>query len=776
MASIVLGVAGAVIGSFFGVPGIGWSIGSAIGGQMTSQDTPTVTQEGPRIGDLRVQQSSWGNMIPVIYGVSRVSGNGIWATNFKETKHSQTVSSGSGGGKGGQGGGSKTTQITYTYSVSFAMAICKGPIVGIRRIWANGEVIYNIDSTVSDIATDTASAALASTFHIYTGSETQLPDSWIEADKGIGNVPAYRGMAYIVFNDFQLEKYGNRIPQLEFEVVTAGTISGGKISSSTVPLSYILTDICAIGKVTSVDASNLSDVPIRGYALSRPTSVAQNILPLQKVYLFDIGYTDNTIKFLHRAAVISYNIPFDSLIHDSINIARANENSLLNKVTLEYVNIDTGYNVAVESVVRLISNASQTLTEATTLAINPTEAAQAADTILYLVHIQRNLITFHTTLQYSDLEPLDLVYINTITGKYLVKITKKLVDLGIIKFEGVSEVEEVYTSNAQGNYANNYTADLIISTPVTTLSLMDIPLISPTDDDNYTVYSAFSTDTATNWYGAELLRANISGTFEKIAESRNRSIVGISSTVLSPWIGGNMLDISNSFRVNIGTTGTLSSCTYDNLLLGTNICLLGQEILQFKDAILISPGIYELSNLLRYRRGTEYLSSTTHSIGEQFILCDQSILSNTDNLLYRNTIEYYKGASFGTDIYYANQVSFTNTGNSCRPFAPTQLVGIIQPTQDIQINWVRCARINTEWTNYTEVPLDEPVELYDIEVLNGTSIVRTILSNSLTNYLYTASMQSADFGTNSGNTINIKVYQISSRVGRGIPAITTITT
>src|SRR5690606_2777857 len=35
---------------------------------------------------------------------------------------------------------------------------------------------------------------------------------------GAGNAPAYRGTAYIVFDNLPLEKFGNRIPQLSFEI------------------------------------------------------------------------------------------------------------------------------------------------------------------------------------------------------------------------------------------------------------------------------------------------------------------------------------------------------------------------------------------------------------------------------------------------------------------------------------------------------------------------------------------------------------------------------
>ena len=51
-------------------------------------------------------------------------------------------------------------------------------------------------------------------FELYLGTEDQLPDPTIESYEGVGTAtcPAYRGLAYIVFHDFQLEKYGNRIP------------------------------------------------------------------------------------------------------------------------------------------------------------------------------------------------------------------------------------------------------------------------------------------------------------------------------------------------------------------------------------------------------------------------------------------------------------------------------------------------------------------------------------------------------------------------------------
>ena len=57
------------------------------------------------------------------------------------------------------------------------------------------------------------------TSNIYPGSQDQLPDPLMEAIEGQGLVPAYRGTAYVVIENLALADFGNRVPQLSFEVV-----------------------------------------------------------------------------------------------------------------------------------------------------------------------------------------------------------------------------------------------------------------------------------------------------------------------------------------------------------------------------------------------------------------------------------------------------------------------------------------------------------------------------------------------------------------------------
>lgn len=55
-------------------------------------------------------------------------------------------------------------------------------------------------------------------FNIHLGGEDQLPDDIIGKHKASGTYPAYRGLCYVVFEDFPLEQFGNRIPNFSFEV------------------------------------------------------------------------------------------------------------------------------------------------------------------------------------------------------------------------------------------------------------------------------------------------------------------------------------------------------------------------------------------------------------------------------------------------------------------------------------------------------------------------------------------------------------------------------
>jgi hypothetical protein len=215
MARLAVGVVGAAVGFALGGPAgasIGWGLGAAAGGFLFPEQGPNV--EGARLDDLRVMGSSFGVPIPIVYGAMRVPGQVIWARDLREIRTEEDL-----GGKGGP----SATQTTYTYTGTFAVLLCEGPIAAITRIWANGQCLYDVRNPANTEALVASANWVAVTgMRVYLGTESQLPDPAIEATHGVGTTPAFRGRAYVVFENMPLAQFGNALPrQLDFEVTTS---------------------------------------------------------------------------------------------------------------------------------------------------------------------------------------------------------------------------------------------------------------------------------------------------------------------------------------------------------------------------------------------------------------------------------------------------------------------------------------------------------------------------------------------------------------------------
>ncbi|HEY0301543.1 MAG TPA: hypothetical protein VGC36_09435, partial [Rhizomicrobium sp.] len=205
MAALLLSAGGAVLGkSLFGPAGaiVGRLVGAVAGNaidQALFGSRRERSVEGPRLADLSVMASTDGAPIPRLYGRARLAGQVIWATNLQEVV--STLSETSGGKSTGGGPSVTTTTTTYSYFANLAVGLCEGPIGAVRRVWADGKPLDLSGLTV----------------RTYAGDEAQTPDPLIVAKEG--EAPAYRGLAYVVFERLPLADFGNRIPQLSFEVV-----------------------------------------------------------------------------------------------------------------------------------------------------------------------------------------------------------------------------------------------------------------------------------------------------------------------------------------------------------------------------------------------------------------------------------------------------------------------------------------------------------------------------------------------------------------------------
>lgn len=205
MATLVLGTIGSALGGTFGGPigaVLGKAVGSFLGNALDHSLFGQAThREGPRLANLDVQASTEGSGVPIAFGRVRLAGQVIWSTRFEEVATTTRHSTGGKGGGGGGGSAQPTTSTSYSYFGNLAIGLCEGTIASVSRVWADGKLL--------DLNTVT--------MRIYRGSEDQSPDPLITSKEGAS--PAFRGTAYVVFERLPLNSFGNRLPQLSFEII-----------------------------------------------------------------------------------------------------------------------------------------------------------------------------------------------------------------------------------------------------------------------------------------------------------------------------------------------------------------------------------------------------------------------------------------------------------------------------------------------------------------------------------------------------------------------------
>lgn len=212
-----LTIVGTGIGYYFGYPQLGLVLGSLAGQALFPTQLPGIT--GPKISDLNTTTAELGGPVPWVFGTIAVPGTVMYLGQLV------TITTTSHQGKGAP----SQTSTSYSYTQSIAIGLCRG-IVGLRRVWENGELVYDTRPQQPGETDDAfgkrvkAAGKYAETFVFYAGDEEQLADPTIELDKGVGNTPAFRGLAYIVFPDRALrEDQALRHPSFKFEVFSSGT-------------------------------------------------------------------------------------------------------------------------------------------------------------------------------------------------------------------------------------------------------------------------------------------------------------------------------------------------------------------------------------------------------------------------------------------------------------------------------------------------------------------------------------------------------------------------
>jgi hypothetical protein len=215
--AIIGGIIGYIVGGPTGAM-YGAQLGLLAGSVLFPGQLPASI--GPRMEDLQTTSAQVGNPVPDTWGTIAVPGTVIWLGPIEEVSTTEEL--------GGKGGGPEQSVTTFTYFQPVAVGLrasTHGPIGGILRIWENGKLVYDVreqqdDESIDDFTERTAASFVyRAQFEVYTGTSDQLPDPTIESFEGVGNVPAFRELAYVIFPRRQLiDEQARRHPQWRFEI------------------------------------------------------------------------------------------------------------------------------------------------------------------------------------------------------------------------------------------------------------------------------------------------------------------------------------------------------------------------------------------------------------------------------------------------------------------------------------------------------------------------------------------------------------------------------
>lgn len=550
----------------------------------------------------------------------------------------------------------------------------------------------------------------------------------------------------------------------------------GKLGISS--LAAIVSNLCKRSGLVDADinVNSISD-QVEGYVLAGQQTVREALENLQSTYFFDAVESDYVLRFASRGSPVGINISEGDLVpqrggdnSELFKITRTQEAELPKRVNVVYLNRLLNYQSSTQYSQRETTSSKEMATLDLPVVLSDQLAKTIADTRLFSSWIGRTNYQFDLPGKYSRLEPADVISVTVGGVVHRMRVTSvRMQTPGVLRIQAIAEDVSTYDFyTAPGS--SQELLQPIPALPDTQLVLMDIPAL-PGDDADKAMIRMAAVGLAAGWAGTGVYRSDDGGgSYGRIADLTSPAAIGTASNILASGPVC-VFDVANTLTVVLVGEASLQSVSEIAVLNGANAALIGNEIIQFRQATLIEPGKYTLSGLLRGRMGTEWAVSG-HGTGERFVLLDgrigKQVIGNSMIGLSRS----YKGVTFGNTLQATPAQDFTCTGKALMAYSPVHVRGARNGGGDLTITWVRRTRLGGAWQDGVDVPLNESSEAYEVEVLNGVNVVR-VLTASIPSASYTAAQQSADFGSTQ-SSVSIKIYQLSGMIGRGYPAATAV--
>jgi len=660
------------VGTAVGGP-IGGAIGAFIGRQADSAIFGAGSREGPRLRELSVTTSSYGQPIPRHFGRMRVAGTIIWSTELTETR------SKSGGGKG------KPSTTTYSYSASFAVALSSTPIDRIGRIWADGNLLRGANGDLK----------VEGQMRSYLGTGDSPVDPIIAADRGF-SAPAFRDCAYVVFEDLQLGDFGNRIPALTFEIFA--------LEDTLVSLGQLVPEsTSASGQILLHPVRGFSD---EGGSLGSSLAAIDRVIPLNCITTRD-GLSMST------TGTIPSNVPLvpeqlSSKDGESADKRFRQRGETIDRepLALRYYDEDRDYQPSIQRAIGSRPNGREIVIDLPA-AMSAEGARKLANANAQRARWQNEKVVWHIGELDPQVGPGSIVRIPDMNGYWRIESWEwfdRGIELGLERL--APEVGAIIPSDS-----GTLNAPVDLAAPPTILLAIEVPPDGSSDASNPVMFAAASASNS-GWRGAALFVEQGANLTEIGVTGAQRAVLGTLASALA-GSASTLFEPTAALQIDIPAEDLFFESTdLTGLAMGSNRLLLGGEVVQFMSAEPISALRWKLSGLLRGRAGTEVAAEIGHVIGETAVLLDDRLSSLDPALVPSESGTNIAGLGRGDSEPV--KAGLQNVGLSRRPPNPVHAQLDVLNDGSWRICWTRRARGQWTWSSANDVPLVEEQETYTV--------------------------------------------------------------
>ena len=570
------------------------------------------TSRADMIADFQINTASYGEVVPEILGTTRVSGNIIDYEDFTAHEHKTTT-------RTGKGGGSKHTDISYTYTVAAAIALCEGPIAGIGKVWKDKEVYQYPNESIQ--------------LTLFNGAIAQAPWPYMTSKHPDKALP-YSGLAYMA----GVVDLGDRgsLPQYNFEVYGKLRDTGDGVDVN--PADYIEHVLQSVGADVQIEGIENFRAYCKAADILISTPPAQKSAKAQQI-INDIAEITNSLVFWSTdrlkivpladkpigtwtpANQIQYDLTADDFIAGTdgqlILYKRKDTSEAYNEATVEFINRANSYEketVSFEVVADVQRNGLKPASKKTAHYLYTKARAQYYAEQLAMKRLYaKTQYTFRLDWAFCTLEVGDLV---TLTDEAC-QLNRQIVVITAVNEAADGQLEFTAEGKPAGTYAParydvHENERPFIDYNQEAPSVNDVAIFQTVGDvGGNNVF--IGVNAPAGWGGCSVWLSDNDQNYSRIGSITQQARMGRTRLAFN--------ETANACEVTLNQ-GVLKGGTHIDAERANTLCWVNGEALSYEGANMAPNNQFSLTGLVRGQYGTNAIS---HNAGERFIRVDEAL-------------------------------------------------------------------------------------------------------------------------------------------------------